>query len=51
MTAISGNNQVSLSWTASSGATSYTILYGTVNGSSYNKTVTGITAPATRSPA
>jgi fibronectin type 3 domain-containing protein len=35
LTATAGDTQVSLSWTASSGATSYNVLRSTVNGSGY----------------
>lgn len=37
LTATAGNAQVSLSWTASSGATSYTVLRGTTNGGPYSQ--------------
>ncbi|HEX8234533.1 MAG TPA: fibronectin type III domain-containing protein [Abditibacteriaceae bacterium] len=43
LTATSGNAQVSLSWTASAGATSYTVKRGTAPGGPYNTTFTNIT--------
>ena len=43
LTATAGNAQVALSWTASSGATSYNALRSTVNGSGYASVATGIT--------
>src|SRR5258708_17718941 len=42
LTATPGNAQVSLSWTASSGATSYNVLRSTVSGSGYTTVATGI---------
>jgi fibronectin type 3 domain-containing protein len=44
LAATSGNTQAALSWTASSGATSYNVLRSTVNGSGYASIATGITA-------
>lgn len=43
LTATAGNAQVSLAWTASSGATSYTVLRSTTSGSGYVAIVTGLT--------
>jgi fibronectin type 3 domain-containing protein len=37
LSAMAGNQQVSLSWTASSGATSYNVMRGTVNGGPYTQ--------------
>jgi fibronectin type 3 domain-containing protein len=45
LTATAGNNQVALSWTASSGATSYNVKRATVNGGPY----TTIASPTTTS--
>jgi len=49
LTAVAGNAQVALSWTASSGATSYRVKRSTVSGGSYNSiatnTVTTYTNP------
>src|SRR5580658_1419437 len=45
LTATAGNAQVSLSWSASSGATSYNVMRGTANGGPY----TTISAPTTTS--
>jgi fibronectin type 3 domain-containing protein len=42
LTATSGNAQVALSWTASSGATSYNVLRSTASGSGYASVATGI---------
>jgi fibronectin type 3 domain-containing protein len=42
LTATAGNSQVALSWTASSGATSYNVLRSTVNGSGYATVTTGV---------
>jgi fibronectin type 3 domain-containing protein len=44
VTATAGNTQVSLSWTASSGATSYNIKRATVNGGPYTTVATGVTS-------
>jgi len=43
LNAIAGNAEVSLSWTASSGATSYNVLRSTVNGGSYAGIASGVT--------
>ncbi len=43
LTATSGNTQVSLSWTASSGATSYNVKRATTTGGPYTNVATGIT--------
>src|SRR5580704_8999646 len=43
LTATSGNLQVSLSWTASSGATSYDVKRGTANGGPYNQIASATT--------
>ena len=42
LTATAGNSQVALSWTASTGATSYNVLRSTVSGSGYASVATGI---------
>jgi hypothetical protein len=44
LTATAGNSQVSLSWTASAGATSYTVLRATTSGGPYSSVATGVTA-------
>ena len=44
LTALPGNSVVSLSWSASSGATGYNVLRSTVNGGPYVDTATGVTA-------
>jgi hypothetical protein len=44
LSATAGNAQVALSWTASSGATSYTVQRSTVNGSGYATVATSITS-------
>ncbi|MFC5470377.1 cellulose binding domain-containing protein, partial [Cohnella suwonensis] len=44
MTATAGNAQVALSWTASSGATSYTVKRATTSGGPYANVATGVTA-------
>ena len=44
LTTTTGNAQVSLSWNASTGATSYTVLRSTTSGGSYSSVVTGLTA-------
>jgi len=44
LTATAGSTQVALSWTASSGATSYNILRSTTSGSGYTSVVSGVTA-------
>jgi fibronectin type 3 domain-containing protein len=46
LAAIGGDTQVSLSWTASSGATSYNIKFSTTSGGSYS-TFTNVTATST----
>ena len=43
LTATAGNAQVALAWTASSGATSYTVLRATVSGGPYTSVATGLT--------
>src|ERR1019366_1330835 len=43
LTATAGNAQVLLSWTASSGATSYNVLRGTASGGPYSSIATGVT--------
>ncbi len=43
LTAVAGNAQISLSWSASSGATSYTIKRSTTSGGPYTNVATGIT--------
>jgi fibronectin type 3 domain-containing protein len=43
LTATAGNAQVSLSWTASSGATSYTVKRSTTSGGPYTDVASGIT--------
>lgn len=44
VTATAGNAQVTLSWTASTGATSYNVQRSTVNGGSYTTIASGVTA-------
>jgi len=44
LTATAGNAQVALSWTASSGATSYTVKSATTSGGPYTNVATGVTA-------
>ncbi|WEK54903.1 MAG: cellulose binding domain-containing protein [Candidatus Cohnella colombiensis] len=44
VTATAGNAQVALSWTASSGATSYTVKRATTSGGTYTNVATGVTA-------
>jgi lysophospholipase L1-like esterase/fibronectin type 3 domain-containing protein len=44
LTATTGNAQASLSWTASTGATSYTVKRSTTSGGAYANVVTGVTA-------
>jgi hypothetical protein len=44
LTATSGNTQVSLSWTASAGATSYNVLRSTTSGSGYATVATNVTS-------
>lgn len=43
LTATGGNNQVSLSWNAASGATSYNVYRGTVSGGPYGSLAPGVT--------
>jgi fibronectin type 3 domain-containing protein len=43
LTATAGNAQVSLAWTASSGATSYNVKRSTANGGPYSTIATGVT--------
>jgi endoglucanase len=42
LTATAGNAQISLTWTASAGATSYTVKRSTTSGSSYSDVATGV---------
>ena len=51
LTATPGNAQVALSWTASTGATSYNVLRSTVSGSGYASVATGIATPVSRAMA
>ena len=51
LTATPGNAQAALSWTASSGATSYNVLRSTVSGSGYASVATGIATPVSRAMA
>ncbi|WEK54900.1 MAG: cellulase family glycosylhydrolase [Candidatus Cohnella colombiensis] len=44
LTATAGNAQVALSWTASSGATSYTVKRATTSGGTYTNVATGVTS-------
>jgi mannan endo-1,4-beta-mannosidase len=44
LTATAGNAQASLSWTASSGATSYTVKRATTSGGPYTDVATGVTS-------
>ena len=44
LTATGGNQQVSLNWTASASATSYTVFGATTNGGPYSQIASGITA-------
>lgn len=44
LTAMAGNAQVALSWTASSGATSYTVKRSTTSGGTYTNVATGVTS-------
>ncbi|MFC5472327.1 cellulose binding domain-containing protein, partial [Cohnella suwonensis] len=44
LTAAAGNAQVALSWTASAGATSYTVKRATTSGGPYTNVATGVTA-------
>ncbi|WP_171687009.1 DUF4832 domain-containing protein [Paenibacillus planticolens] len=44
LTATAGNAQVALSWTASTGATSYNVLRSTTSGSGYAQVASGVTA-------
>ncbi|MBO9598336.1 MAG: glycoside hydrolase family 6 protein [Cohnella sp.] len=44
LTATAGNAQAALSWTASSGATSYTVKRATTSGGPYTTVATGVTA-------
>jgi lysophospholipase L1-like esterase/fibronectin type 3 domain-containing protein len=44
LSAVAGNTQITLSWTASSGATSYNVKRSTVSGGPYTTLATGITA-------
>ena len=44
LTATAGNAQVSLSWTASSGATSYNVYRSTTSGGGYAQIATGVTS-------
>lgn len=44
LTATAGNAQVSLSWTASSGATSYTVKRATTSGGTYTNVATNVTS-------
>ncbi|WP_052339923.1 cellulase family glycosylhydrolase [Gorillibacterium massiliense] len=44
LTAAAGNAQVALSWTSSSGATSYNVKRATVSGGPYTTVATGVTA-------
>src|SRR5262249_33837649 len=44
LTAVAGVTQIGLTWTGSTGATSYNVLRSTVNGSGYASIATGVTA-------
>ena len=46
LTATAGNAQVSLSWSASSGATSYNVLRSTTSNGPYSNIATGVTTPS-----
>ena len=46
LVATAGNAQVSLSWTAAAGATSYNVLRSTTKGSGYRSVATGVTSPS-----
>ncbi|WP_230873677.1 lytic polysaccharide monooxygenase [Paenibacillus woosongensis] len=46
LTATAGNAQVSLSWNAVSGATSYTVKRATTSGGPYTNVATGLTTPS-----
>jgi fibronectin type 3 domain-containing protein len=50
LTAILGQNQVILSWTASGGATSYTVQRATTSGGSYTTVATGLTGTSYADP-
>lgn len=47
LTAVAGNNQVAISWTASTGATSYNVLRSTTSGSGYTQVQNVSTTTAT----
>lgn len=46
LSATAGNSQVSLSWTASTGATSYNVKRATVTGGPYTTIASGVTSPS-----
>ena len=46
LAAVAGNAQVALSWTATTGASSYKVKRATVNGGPYTTIATGVTSPS-----